>query len=177
MCKQKYRDTETAEHIYLSGCTKIKKVKIAFWKQTKPLSLTSLPSPWQDHVSAFLHSVSFFIPHTFPFPSSHSPSLAHAQADRKCQGRPGYFRPNWEIDVHSETWHLDMPFILSHALPPKLQKPDMLTAYWKTYNCPFEDFSLQANIWDGIKAISCISPQVDKTLEIFSQSVIVMNEP
>lgn len=77
-----------------------------------------------------LLSVSFFILHTFPFAScTPTPfSFSHAQAHRKCQARPGYFRPNWEIDVLPETWHLDMPFILPRALPPKWQEPDMLTA-------------------------------------------------
>lgn len=89
------------------------------------------------------HWVSFSVPHTFPLPSCPPLlpllclSLSCAQAGRKCQVRPGYFRPNWEIDVPPETWHLDMPFILPHALPPKRQEPDMLTARWNTVNCPF----------------------------------------
>lgn len=89
------------------------------------------------------HSVSFSVSHTFPsaFLSSCPPVLPllslSAQADRKCQVRPGYFRPNWETDVPPETWHLDMPFILPHALPPKRQEPDMLTARRNTDNCPF----------------------------------------
>lgn len=63
---------------------------------------------------SFPHSVSLFASHTFPpaLLSSSPLSLFHAQADRKCQVRPGYFRPNWEMDVPPETWHLDMPFIL-----------------------------------------------------------------
>lgn len=91
------------------------------------------------------HSVLYFISHTFPLPRcpppllpfSASVFLSRAQANRKCQVRPGYFRPNWEIDVPAETWHRDMPFILPHALPPKRQEPDMLTAHWKTERCPF----------------------------------------
>ena len=76
-------------------------------------------------------SASFSVPHTFSLPSCPPvlPLLSlSAQADRKCQVRPGYFRPNWEIDVPLETWHLDMPFILPHALPPKRREPDMMTA-------------------------------------------------
>lgn len=84
------------------------------------------------------HLVSFSVSHTFSLPSCPPTLLSlSAQADRKCQVRPGYFRPNWEIDVPPETWHLDMPFILPHALPPKRQEPDMLTARWNTDNCPF----------------------------------------
>lgn len=83
----------------------------------------------------------FHLPHfSFSSFSAHislffSPS--RAPADRKCQCRPGYFRPNWEIDVHSGTWHLDMPFIPPCAHPPTQQEPDTLTAYWNVHKCPF----------------------------------------
>lgn len=111
----------------------------------------------RSHVSFLSHvlclmsnprSVSFSVPHTFSLPSCPPvlPLLSlSAQADRKCQVRPGYFRPNWEIDVPLETWHLDMPFILPHALPPKRREPDMMTARWNTDNCPFLRTFFSAN--------------------------------
>lgn len=70
--------------------------------------------------------VSFSATHTF-CPPVLPPFLSlWAQAVRKCQVGPGYFRPNWEIDAAPETWQLDVPFIPPRALPPE---PDMLTTH------------------------------------------------
>ena len=118
---------EDAFVYYLSNWHLAHRSHVSFLSQF--LCLTSNP-----------RSVSFSVPHTFSLPSCPPvlPLLSlSAQADRKCQVRPGYFRPNWEIDVPLETWHLDMPFILPHALPPKRREPDMMTARWNTDNCPF----------------------------------------
>lgn len=96
-------------------------------------SLTG-PVPNVSSWFGFIFSLSHFLSAVL---SSHSSLSLSTQAVRKCQLGPGYFRPNWEIDVPPETWHLDMPFILSHTLPPQWQKPDMLTTHWNIHNCPF----------------------------------------
>lgn len=131
-----------------------------------------VPNAWSTFgfIFSLSHFLSAFLSSCPPAPLSLS-----AQADRKCQVRPGYFRPNWEIDVPPETWHLDMHFILPHALPPKRQSQTCWRLAEIERTALFQDFSQPIKGRDDTRVIySIIRGKPQAVRESLKKWVVVL---